>query len=135
MMGGGAGGGANWWWDSWIHPANAYYIYQGAAAFADKLDLSGDYRLLSQIGIQVGNPALKALGYAVDNRIYAYFYGSGQTTFQAPLANGTYTVAFYSTTTGALLSQSTTSVTGGILQVNVSAFVKDVAMIVQSHSG
>jgi hypothetical protein len=126
MMGGGAGGGANWWWESWIHPANAYYVYRGAAAFADKLDLSGDYRLLSSAGAQIGSN-VKLLGYAVDNRVYAYFYGSGTASFSVPIAQGSYLVSWYNTVDGSLISTQTV-VSNGSLALSVAVPGGDVAM-------
>lgn len=126
MMGGGAGGGANWWWESWIHPANAYYVYRGAAAFADKLDLRGDYRLLSNAGAQIGTN-LKQLGYVVDNRVYAYFYGTGTASFSVPLPSGSYLVSWYNTVDGSLLSTQTV-VSNGTLTLTVAVPGGDVAM-------
>jgi hypothetical protein len=126
MMGGGAGGGANWWWESWIHPADAYGVYRGAAAFADKLDLSGDYRLLVDAGATIGSN-LQSLGYVADNRVYAYVYGTGTSTLSIPLASGSYLVSFYDTALGTLVA-TRTLVSDGTLHIAIDSLSGDIAL-------
>lgn len=146
MMGSGAGSGMNWWWDSWIHPGNAYDVYRGAGIYAKLMDLSGtSYRTLDEAGVTLSDPGIGALGYLVDDRLYAYVYDESYTldnadgetiqgiTMTIPQVDcGTYNLVFYDTKTGVELSSTTIEQeVAGSLILTISDFNNDVALILK----
>lgn len=150
-LGNGAGTAMNWWWESWIETYDCYSAYQGIAIYADKMNLVGSsVRVIAANDggyddAQMSNASVEYMGYIVDNRVYAYLYDkyyalNNQTVssksnviFTVPnIANGVYTVSFYNTVTGALVSTSnqTLSVSGN-LSVTLPTFTADIAVIIE----
>ncbi len=86
----------------------------------------------------------KAAGYLLNNKYnWQYLKGSGNvppaavtgSTLSLPgLANGNYTVFFYSTATGEQLSTALTTVSGGTLQINVPSVEWDLAYRIVENS-
>ena len=144
MMSGGLGGGMQWWWDSWIHPNNLWYLYQGAGLFANKMDLTGtDYSFLHEDGNAIlSNSKAGALGYKFNDRVYGYIYNLdwkyyvpnvaniNNLTYSIPMQAGSYTVTFYNSVTGAVISTQTVS-SVGVITLNVPTFAEDIAFIIE----
>ena len=143
MMGGGAGGAMNWWWDSYVHPYDLYYQFKGAGSYAKLLDLTGsDYTQLRTLKGVEKSSGVGLLGYRFDNRIYGYLYDTSWSYLKEtgelnninvsiPFTNGTYTLTFYSATTGVAFNNSELKVTNGIATFTVPKFTSDVAFIIK----
>jgi len=148
-MGGGAGSGMNWWWDSWIHQGDAYDVFSGAAAYAKLMDLSGqNYQTLRNMpGVSVSTANVGAIGYLVEDRLYAYLYDQTY-TYQNPetalktsvtltipmLHSGNYSISFFNTVTGALIATSPILQTvDGQLTIALPAFSNDIALILKPN--
>jgi hypothetical protein len=144
MMGGGAGTGMNWWWESWIHPADAYGEFAGAAAFGAAMDLSGSgYARLQEVsGVDLNQTYCAVIGYLLDDRTYAYIYDKGFDLDHTDLSvkegtiltvpgrmEGVYDVRTYDTITGELVSAGTVAVgSDGILRLSIPDFSADIAV-------
>ncbi len=144
MMGGTAGGAMQWWWDSWIHPNNLYYLYQGAGKFAEKLNLSGtDYTLLNSNNVSINNSKGGILGYQFADRIYGYSFNKDWTYYKGTpqdivnlslgftLNDGTYTLTIYNTLTGAQVKTQTVNCIGGKINITLPTFNEDIAFIIE----
>lgn len=116
IMGGGAGAAMNWWWDSWVHPNDLYYRFEGIGKFAQQLDMTSDtYQLLHKTNnVEVSHNQVSLLGYILDDRIYGYAFDNKWTyrsqasqqktvNLNIPFKNGTYTLEIYNTDTGEII--------------------------------
>ena len=143
MMGGGAGGAMNWWWDSYVHPYDLYYQFKGAGAYAKLMDLRGsDYTQLRTLSGVVKSSGVGLLGYRFNDRIYGYLYDVNWSYFKEtselnnvsvsiPFTNGEYTLTFYNSLTGVILTSKNIKVTNGTITFDVPKFTSDIAFIIK----
>jgi hypothetical protein len=146
IMGGGAGGAMNWWWDSQVHPNNLYYLYQGAATFASKMNLSGsDYTQLTELsGVNINKANIRYLGYRFNNRVYGYLYDGSWThrnfqniltkdglIMEIPFTNGIYTITYFDPLNGNIIEQNELTVNSGKVEFITPSFQYDMAFIIE----
>ena len=144
MMGGGAGGAMHWWWDSWVHPRDLYYQFEGAGKYAKLMDLTGeDYSQLRLLNnVTLSSSSLGILGYKFNNRIYGYVYDlnwgywanpSPQTNRSVTMefTNGNYQLTIYHATTGEVLETKSVNVENNLINVILPTFTGDIAFIIK----
>lgn len=144
MMSGSVGGAMQWWWESWIHPNNLYYLYQGPGIYGSKLDLTGDdYQLIDSNNVTLGKDTANILGYKFNNRVYgyvfnkswAYYAGTPNSitalTVSTTLENGNYRLNIYNTVSGEIISTASISVTSGTCSFTLPTFNEDLAFIIE----
>lgn len=141
FMGGGAGGAMHWWWDSWVHPGNLYHQFQGAAAYARLLDLSGTYEKLTAT---FTNNSLSILGYRYPDRLYGYIYDKrwihsndnstamSNVKMTLTLTAGDYEITFYDAHSGEALRTETFTASGN-RQFTLPDFRSDLAFIIEKR--
>ncbi|NLC94482.1 MAG: DUF5060 domain-containing protein [Bacilli bacterium] len=144
IMGGGAGGAMNWWWDSWVHPHNLYYRFEGAAKYSKLMDLRGStYIQLSSLkDITISNNQISILGYRIDNRLYIYLYDKNWTYFYQnikpkeevivtiPFVNGEFKVTIIDTKTGEIIDTASIVINDEKFTFQLPTFHEDIAIIV-----
>ena len=141
-MTGGAGGAMNWWWDSYVHPYNLYGKFKGAGIYAKEMNLHGsDYELLEGKA-STNSGSLNIYGYHFNNRVYGYIIDKNYTYYNTSLidktnvnlsgslSNGTYSLRFYDTDTGEVISSQVINITNGQYSVTIPTFKYDIAYII-----
>lgn len=142
----GAGGAMNWWWDSYVHPNNLYYRFNGAGKFSKLLDLTGsDYKKLEKDkeSVSVSNSNLDIMGYRFNNRVYGYVFDSkwtyqntslvnkNNTTVVVPLTNGSYTLTIYDTASCNVIKNQNITVVDGLAKIVIDQVKTDIAFIIK----
>ncbi len=141
IMGGGAGAAMNWWWDSWVHPRNLYYRFEGIGKFSAEMDMVGTtYNRLNVLsGVSVAGGQSAILGYRIDSRVYGYIYDTTWRYDQTntlvktvnvtiPLMSGSYQLRIFNTDTGEVIQTSSLISNGSVsFQVQVK---DDIAFII-----
>lgn len=154
-MGGGAGTGMNWWWESWIETYDLYDQYTAISIYTSQMNLVAEttYQVLASSDSDYNHATLDRsdcgyMGYVVDDRVYLYLFDTYYALFNQDVATksnltfsmddfiqGTYSVDFYNTYTGDILSSQTIVVTqSGVLSVDIPSFTADIAVIIKPNT-
>ena len=144
VLGGGAGTAMQWWWDSWVHPNNLYYRFEGIAKYASQLNMSSNrYEHLSDTNYTLSSNKLGVLGYLLDDRIYGYIYEKSWTylkpnvssvsnvdaTFE--IEDGIYTLEVYDTVTGDVIKTEQITVVNNTATLHFDEIQNDIAFIIK----
>ncbi len=145
IMGGGAGAAMNWWWDSWVHPNDLYYRFEGIGKYSKEMDMVGNrYDLLNQLsGVSVSNSQTGLIGYRIDQRIYGYLFdknwrydrtdiGQKSVNVNIPIETGSYVLYIYNTDTGGIIETRNIN-SNGQLQFALT-LTEDIAFIILEDS-
>jgi hypothetical protein len=127
----------SWTWGSYIDADNLYYHYQAVANMFAGADLRGSVEVSSfpfqstrYMGLKKSTQAwvwVQDWQHTFVDRQTSYSPISGYSVTLTGMTNGTYTVDFYDTFTGAVTSTTSVSASSGSLVVAVPSFTKDIA--------
>jgi hypothetical protein len=146
LMGGGAGAASHWWWDSWVEKYNLWYNLQGAAKYAQMMNLSGKTAMELRLdpNLVISDSKAKLLGYRTDDALYGYLYHADWNHYKAsppaleaftvslPSLSSVVRVRWFDALTGELMFTETVSTQDGTLILHVSSLSSDVAFIVDT---
>jgi len=157
-MKGAAGTGMFWWWDTYIHPNDLYYHFEGVAAFYAEEDLAAynwrqaDLALTEDArarayGLQTDDSALvwvvstdysdrflrqqynRNLRNGVENpEVIEFPVVDGAVLTITGLQQGTYAVEIWDTLHGEIMETTSVTVTDGMLAIPLPAFTLDHAI-------